>query len=46
MKKHAEKGKSVIPPTRNPEHPRLLRDIPIEVRTREAYSPLYLKRYE
>lgn len=46
MKRHAEKGKSVKPPTRTPEYPRLLRDMPLEVRTREAYSPLYLKRYE
>jgi hypothetical protein len=46
MKKHAEKGKSVKLPTRTSEYPRLLRDMPLEVRTREVYSPLYLKRYE
>jgi len=46
MKRHAEKSKSVKPPTRIPEYPGLLRDMPLEVRTREAYSPLYLKRYE
>ncbi len=46
MKKHAEEGKSVKLPTRTRERPRLLKDMPLEVRAREVYSPLYLKRYE
>ena len=46
MKKNAEKGKNVTPPTQNPKIPKLWRDMPLEVRIREAHNPLYLKRYE
>jgi hypothetical protein len=46
MKKNTKKSKPVAPPTQNPNIPKLWRDMPLEVRIREAYNPLYLKRYE
>jgi hypothetical protein len=46
MKKDTKKSKTVTPSTQNPNIPRLWRDMPLEVRIREAYNPLYLKRYK